>query len=665
MFKYWKTEDGKGAYFTRGCAHNAEEANRIVHELKPYFDRYIVVNSCILKEKQERSLLACLQALIDRSPKDTKVFITGCSATLNPENYEKYGKVIPNKDKFNLQAYGVPADKCAGPMVFPQAEVAMIEIQEGCNSSCTYCIIPKARGKSRSTPYNVIADRIRVALNQGHKIIRFVGTNLTQYVRQEDDGKIYRLSDLCNRILNDFPEIELLQTDFIEPESSEVERMLEVMEHQPRLEKRLDLGIQSFCDEILIRMNRRTRKERLHNLYVKYGHKANLLADIIVGFPGETEEQFQENCEFIKTHHVIDAHIHCFSGRPGTPAYDMPDQISEEEKNRRANILRMLVFENSQRAQKDPAGLGNPNKKRRIVQFELTKQCNNGCTFCYNWPDTLNKEEDKVATLLDVHAFVNSDEMLKYDGVGIIGGELFDGQYTTYIEKLLFAELFPVILYNLRFKDSELRIASALMMEDPTFLIHSLRGEHMSAVTNFNTIRLCTSYDTMGRFTTPHKLELWEHNIKLIHDTFPAIKLHTEIIVTEDFLQKVLSGEFNITEFKNKYHTEVDFIEPNSGFHYKDKKEFSKHVPNFFPKRSTFLKFLHKMVETHEVNLHDLFDTTQKADTLFMRVNGKMQTVTDRMAGGGDLPCNIPSKCGYIDSDISMRDDVLSVLEEL
>ena len=114
------------------------------------------------------------------------------------------------------------------------------------------------------------------------------------------------------------------------------------------------------------------------------------------------------------------------------------------------------------------------------------------------------------------------------------------------------------------------------MFDDPTFMINTLNGENMSSIQNFGTIRMCTSYDTMGRFSTPKQLENWERNMKLLHDTYPAIKLHTEILVTEDFLQKVLSGEFNITEFKKKYHTDVDFLEPNSGFYYKNKQEFYK-----------------------------------------------------------------------------------------
>lgn len=662
MFKYWKTEDGKYAYFTRGCAANAEEANRLLYELKPYFNSFILVNSCMLKEKQERSLMACLEALVERSPKDTKVFITGCSATIHPQRYSKYGLVIPNKDKFNLKAYGVTDEQIAkGKVIFPKSDVAMVEIQTGCNSSCTYCIIPKARGKSVSFPYKQIADGVREALAQGHSTIRFVGTNLTQYVRREDDGKIYRLSDLCRRILNEFPDLKCLQTDFIEPESSEVERLMDLMWENPRMHRRMDMGVQSFNDELLKRMNRRTTRARMHKLYEMAKGEIVLVPDIIVGFPGETEEQFQDTCDFVKEHNIIDVHVHCFSARPGTPAASMPNKVPDEIKNERSTKLRMIVWHNKY----DDEGKLRSNKHKRLVQFELTKQCPNGCKFCYNWPDSVSNNEDKVKVLLDAHAFINSDEMKDYDGVALIGGELFDGQFNTYTERLLFTEMFPVILYALRDKDSELRISSGLMFDDPTFMVNTLNGENMSSIQNFGTIRMCTSYDTMGRFSTPKQLENWERNMKLLHDKYPAIKLHTEILVTEDFLQKVLSGEFNITEFKNKYHTDVDFLEPNSGFHYKNKEEFAKVLPNFFPKRATFLKFLHRMLETNEIDLNALFDVTQKSDTLIMKVDGVMKKITDRNKGCGDLPCNIPEKCGYIDSDIPMRDDVLSVLEEL
>ena len=661
MFKYWKTIDGRYSYFTRGCAANAEEANRLLYELKPYFDRFIIVNSCLLKEKQERSLLACLEALVERSPKDTKVFITGCSATLNPQKYAKYGTVIQNADKFNLKAYGITSIKEQTKTLFPKSDVAMIEIQEGCNASCTYCIIPKARGMAVSFPYEQIYSGIKNAISQGKTTIRLVGTNLTQYVRKEDDGNIYRFADLCRRILKDFPELECLQTDFIEPESSEVEKLMKLMDDDQRMSRRMDLGVQSFNNELLKRMNRRTTKERMEMLYKMAEGKFELVPDIIVGFPGETEEQFLETYNFIKDHKIIDAHIHTFSPRPGTPAADMSYQIPEDVKSERAAKLRDVVWTNNYANE----GTNHSHKHRRIVQFELTKHCKNGCKFCYNWPESVNGKEDKVQVLLDAHAFVNSDEMLNYDGVALIGGELFDGQFNTYTEKLLFTELFPVILYALRYKDAELRVNSALMFDDPTFMLKTLRGENMSSIQNFSTILFCTSYDTMGRFNTPKQLENWERNMKLLHDTYPEIRLHTEIIVTEDFLQKVLSGEFNITEFKNKYHTTVDFIEPNCGFHYKDKKEFNKVLPNFFPKRATFLKFLNLMVQTKEVNLYDMFNLNQKSDTLFMKIDGKMEKVTDRNNGGGNLPCNIPCKYGYVDSDVTMRDDILMVLEEI
>jgi len=660
MFKYWKTEDGKYAYFTRGCAANAEEANRLLYQLKPYFDRFILVNSCMLKEKQERSLMACLEALVERSPENTPVFITGCSATLHPKRYEKFGKVIPNKDKFNPRAYGIPEDKLDGLVQFPKSDVAMVEIQTGCNSKCSYCIIPAARGKSISFPYQQIANGVREALKQGHTKVRFVGTNLTQYVRREDDGKIYRLSDLCDRILKEFPNLQCLQTDFIEPESSEVERLFEVMRLEPRLDRQLDLGVQSFCDELLKRMNRRTTKARMEKLYALAGDEIKLRPDIIVGFPGETEEQFQETCDFVKKWKITDVHVHCFSSRPGTPAASMPNKIPDKVKNERSAKLRMIVWENN-----PPRGQFRIKKQKKLVQFEVTKHCNNGCKFCYNWPESVNGVEDKVGRLLDIHAFINSDEMKNYDGVALIGGELFDGQFNTYTERLLFTELFPVILYALRDRDSELRISSGMMFEDPTFFLNTLRGENMSSIQNFGTLRLCTSYDTLGRFLTPHKEELWKRNMKLVHEQYPAIKLHTEIIVTEDFLQKVLNGKFNITKFKEEFHTELDFIEPNSGFHYPDKYSFDKVLPNFFPKRDTFLKFLQLMIQTREIDLNALLDVRQKCDTLFMKVNGEQHKFENRHLAKDNLPCNIRSKSGYIDSDTPMRSDVLAILEDI
>jgi len=651
MFKYWQSDDGKYSYFTRGCAANVEESVKLLWGLRPYFDSFIIVNTCLVKEKQEHSIIEVTKELVKRKGKNTKVFITGCSVTINPHLYEGLGIIIPNKDKFNPVAYGLPEDTELASTVFNKSDVAMVEIQSGCNCQCTYCIIPKARGKSVSVAYRDIRKQIDDAVKQGHKKVKLVGTNLTQY-----DHNGMKLSDLCEQILDNYPEISCLQLEFIEPESSEMERMMDLIRRNNRMEARLEMGAQSFCDSVLKRMKRGSSQARFKELYKLAGKDINLVPDIMVGFPGETEEEFMETYNFIKNNGITDLHVHSFSPRPGTPAYDMDNQVPEEVKLKRSLTLRDLARNN--RTCKPTSG----RELKRIFQFELTQECKNNCQFCYNSGCKSKVDPDKIDNLLRVHSFLNSDEVTGYDGLGLIGGELFDGQFSSYVEELLFREIFPVALYSFRDKHCELRVSSALMMNDPSFMIDVLKGTTVSTIFDYSTINICTSYDTRGRFNTEKQLNNWKRNMKLLKEVFPAILLHTEIILTQDFIDKSLNGEFDLEEFSREYDTGIDFIEPNSGFYYKDKYEMSKHLPWFFPKRESFIDFVMMLRDSDYSNVHSLLDLYLRADSLVMKVNGKMVRFDNRNTVRENLPCHIVEKSGYIDSNIRMRDDVITLL---
>lgn len=154
-----------------------------------------------------------------------------------------------------------------------------------------------------------------------------------------------RLTQLCEKILNDFKEIETLTLGALDPASKEIDSLIELIKREPRISNNLYLCTQSCSDTILKKMNRRHDSERLRELSRLCGDKAHLIFQIIVGFPGETDELFQETVDLIKELKPIDYDTIPFSARKGTPAYDMPDKVPWETIAKRERIIYDIIKE--------------------------------------------------------------------------------------------------------------------------------------------------------------------------------------------------------------------------------------------------------------------------------------------------------------------------------
>jgi hypothetical protein len=297
----------------------------------------------------------------------------------------------------------------------------------------------------------------------------------------------------------------------------------------------------------------------------------------------------------------------------------------------------------------------------KVVQFEIWSECNNACPFCYlrKQMKVLNNEQ-KISRIQTIIDYVSNDENMKeHDGVGIIGGELFQGQLSDPKVKAKWIELMSII--NKREEDDKINnfwVASALLREDLTDCFDTI-----DCFTDKSKVLLCTSYDTVGRFINEEQRQLWFKNIGIIREKYPDIKLHSQIVCTQHFIEEVLSEKFPIEEIRQKYKMRIDLSDPWVGYYYKTKQEFEEKNPNFFPKRKDFIKFIRYLHKNTTMNLEWLFSGEWFAETLFTEVEGELKKITNRHLRQTDLPLDVAEKSGYIDSNINMRDDVLKMIE--
>ncbi len=215
---------------------------------------------------------------------------------------------------------------------------AYIKIQDGCNQFCSYCIIPYTRGRVRSRrPESVIEEVKRLAGN-GYKEVVLTGIHLSSY--GADFEKAYSLFSLIQDV-HKVDGIERIRLGSLEP-GIITEEFAEKLSALPKICPHFHLSLQSGCDRTLRRMNRRysaKEYEEKCSLLRKYFHEPALTTDIIVGFPGETEEEFEESKRFVDRMDFYETHIFKYSRREGTRAADMEEQVPEEVKNERSAVL--------------------------------------------------------------------------------------------------------------------------------------------------------------------------------------------------------------------------------------------------------------------------------------------------------------------------------------
>ena len=326
---------------TLGCRLNFAETETIAAAVSPGED-WVVVNSCAVTNEAVRQTRQVIRHWHRERP-DAKILVTGCAADLEPAMFSAMpgvSRVVGNARKLNaFTANDVMPPVPAGLMHKVKSFVA---VQTGCDHRCTFCSIWQARGPSRSLPFEAIRDAVARQIDRGAKEIILTGVDITDY----EGG----LGSLCQRLLAAEPRLKRLRLSSLD--SIEIdEPLFELMAREPRLMPHFHLSLQAGDDMILKRMKRRhSRADAVRTVErIKAARTdATIGADLIAGFPTETEEMALNSLELLDDCDIIAAHIFPFSPRPNTPAARM-SQLPREVVKARAARLREAAAERRSR----------------------------------------------------------------------------------------------------------------------------------------------------------------------------------------------------------------------------------------------------------------------------------------------------------------------------
>lgn len=355
--------DKRVAVVNLGCRVNRVESDRFIAELhRAGFEMVderdadvIVINTCaVTGEAESKTRKAVRHAL--KMPLAPMVVATGCAVNLNPGAIaalsdrvvvEPSKLDVPRRVEELLPDRGYSSDDAEGHGFIDLLGRSRlgVKIQDGCNHRCTYCIVWKARGPERSVPVGDVVGQVRSAAEAGVPEIVLTGVNLGAYC-SVDGGSTIGIDGLVERLLADtsIPQIRLSS---IEP--MDVTRpMIDCMASSSRIAPFLHLPLQSGCDSTLHRMARPYTSgdflELVHDIR-RSVPSVSLSCDIIVGFPGETEEEFEESLETCRAAGFSRMHVFRYSKRPGTPAAAARDQVPPSVMARRSAQMRALASE--------------------------------------------------------------------------------------------------------------------------------------------------------------------------------------------------------------------------------------------------------------------------------------------------------------------------------
>ena len=408
---------------THGCQMNEYDSDRMAdllnasHEMtvtnKPDDAEVILINTCSIREKAQEKVFSELgryKVLKEINP-NLIVGVGGCVASqegeairqrapfvdlvFGPQTLHRLPEMLearrksgeaqvdisfPEVEKFDR----LPEPRLEGPSAF-------ISIMEGCSKYCTFCVVPYTRGEEVSRPLESILQEVLANVDQGAREIHFLGQNVNAYRVDTDDGETVDLSDLI-RITAEIPEIERIRFTTSHPiEFSDA--LTECFRDVPKLVSHLHLPVQSGSDRILAAMKRgHTALEYKAKIRkIKEARPGiSLSSDFIVGFPGETDTDFEKTMELIESVGFDVSFSFIYSARPGTPASDLDDQIEQGIKKSRLATLQARISQNAQKisrnmvgtlqsilvtgpSKRDPGELSGRTENNRVVNFRSDK----------------------------------------------------------------------------------------------------------------------------------------------------------------------------------------------------------------------------------------------------------------------------------------------------
>jgi len=320
-----------------GCRMNIAESERMRAMLAGE-ENLVVVNSCAVTGEALRQTRQAIRRARRDHPA-ARLVVTGCAAEIDRAAIGAMPQVdglIANAAKLDPRAWNVPGE---APPLAPARTRAFVAVQNGCDHACTFCIIPQGRGASRSAPVAGVLREVEAHLSAGAREVVLTGVDLTSWGQDLEGAP--RLGVLVAAILDAFPALSRLRLSSVD--GVEIDPALfELLAHEGRVMPHLHLSLQHGADLILKRMKRRHSRADAVELVARLKAlrpEIAVGADLIAGFPTETEAHHADNLAIIDELDIVHAHVFPFSPRPGTPAARMP-QVSRETVKSRAAALR-------------------------------------------------------------------------------------------------------------------------------------------------------------------------------------------------------------------------------------------------------------------------------------------------------------------------------------
>ncbi len=351
------TPRSKAEFITLGCRLNLAESNALRQQLGEV-ENLVVVNSCAVTNEAVRQTRQAIRKAKRVNP-EAHLVVTGCAAQVDADSFAAMPEVsrvvgnaekqrpslfLPTQNDPQLVSDIMQVRETAPQLVsaFSGKARAFVEVQNGCDHRCTFCIIPFGRGNSRSVPAGMVVDHIRELVARGYKEAVLTGVDVTSY--GHDLPGRPNLGMLVERILNHVPDLPRLRLSSIDGVEID-DRLFDLLTGERRIMPHVHLSLQSGDNLILKRMKRRHSRElaiELVNRMKARRPDIAIGADIIAGFPTESEKMFENSLKLIDECEIVHGHIFPYSPKEGTPAAKMP-QVDGKAIKDRAKELREAV----------------------------------------------------------------------------------------------------------------------------------------------------------------------------------------------------------------------------------------------------------------------------------------------------------------------------------
>ncbi len=343
---------------TFGCRLNTYESEVMKnHAEQAGLTDAVIFNTCAVTAEATRQARQSIRRTRKERP-EAKIIVTGCAAQISPEDFiamDEVDQVMGNEEKLHGESYeNFELDKTEKALIndimsvretanhliegYAERTRAFVQVQNGCDHRCTFCIIPYGRGNSRSVPMGEVITQVQRLVDNGYQEVIITGVDITSY--GPDLPGSPSLGILCQKILKMVPTLKRLRLSSIDSIEAD-EALFQVITEEERLMPHLHLSLQSGDDMVLKRMKRRhsradsidfCRRVRVARPDMVFG------ADIIAGFPTETEEMFQNSLSLVEACDLTYLHVFPYSAREGTPAAKMPPVKKQDRKDRAAHL---------------------------------------------------------------------------------------------------------------------------------------------------------------------------------------------------------------------------------------------------------------------------------------------------------------------------------------